>query len=97
MEESLNVKKLADHIVTTIISIYPLPPHSNAFYEILLLVAPVTESLSPEKPPKYLKACKLLFHDEANKIVACEIVAMKKTMLEWPIVINPLSVSVALI
>ena len=48
---SLNAEKLVDHIIATVISIHPLPPHSNAFHEILSLVAPGTESFSPEKPP----------------------------------------------
>ena len=40
---SLNVEKLVDYIIATIISIHPLPSHSNAFHEILSLVAPGTE------------------------------------------------------
>ena len=32
-ERSLNAEKLADHIIATILSIHPLPPHSNAFHE----------------------------------------------------------------
>ena len=40
---SLNAKKPVDHIIATIISIHPLPPHSNAFHDILSLVAPGTE------------------------------------------------------
>ena len=78
---SLNAEKLVDHKIATIISIHPLPPHSSAFHEILPLVAPGTESFSPEKPPEYFKAWKLLFHDEENKIVALEI-------KDLPIVIN---------
>ena len=34
---------------------------------------PATKGFSPEKPPEYFKACKLLFHDEENKIVAVEM------------------------
>ena len=37
---SLNAKKLVDHIIATIICIHPLPSHSNAFHEVLSLVAP---------------------------------------------------------
>ena len=70
---SLNAKKPVDHIIATIISIHPLPPHSNAFHDILSLVAPGTEGFCPEKSPEYFKACKLLFHDEENKIVALEM------------------------
>ena len=60
-EGSLNVEKLVDHIITTIISIHHLPLHSNLYYEILSLVAPGTECFSPQKPPEYFKICKLFF------------------------------------
>ena len=78
---SLNAEKPVDHIIATVISIHPLPPHTNVFHDILSLVAPGTEGFSPGKPPEYFKACKRLFHDEENKIVALE-------MPDWRVVIN---------
>ena len=79
--EPLNAEKLVDHFIATIIPIHPLPSHSNAFHEILSLVAPGTAGFFPMKPLEYLKACKLLFHEEKNKILALE-------MPDWPVAIN---------
>ena len=77
----LNVEKLVDHVNETIISIHPLPNHENAHYEISSLITPEDGNLFPEKPPDYFKACKLLYYNKENKIIALE-------MPNWPVVIN---------
>ena len=66
---SLNAKKPVDHIIATIISIHPLPPHSNAFHDILSLVAPGTEGFSPEKPLNILKLANFFFMMKKTKLL----------------------------
>ena len=66
---SLNAKKLVDHVIATIISIHPLPSHSNAFHEVLSMVASGTEGFSPERPPEYLKLANFFFMMKKTKLL----------------------------
>ena len=66
---SLNADELVDHIIATIICIHPLPSHSNAFHEVLSLVAPGTEGLSPEKPLNILKLPNFFFTMKKTKLL----------------------------